>query len=141
MALFLTLPAAWFYTVVTYESARHDKSYVTVFKAGAFAIFWTFCGYGIFRSLFSGEAFGSAYWSWFEGRVWDWSASGAWNLLGILVSSALFVFGYSVLVALTLCGIPSIGHSQEKRRRRWAVFLPLLALDYGWLRLMPAMLF
>lgn len=142
VAFFVLFVVALAAAAITYESAKSDiKLAGWAFNAAAFAIFWTFCGYGILRSLFSGEMLGPAYWSWFEGRTWEWSASGVGIFFGIFGSCLLFVFVYSVLVSLTLWNFPKIGRTRTERRISWAAFLSLLALDYGWLCRVPAWLF
>ena len=109
------------------------------FCAAAFAVFWTFRGYPILHSVFSGTAFQGEAWKWLARWSFDFSLGGWLNFLGISLAIAAYVAVFAVLVGMTLWKIPTLDRSRQALSNDLAAFVVLLALDYAWLSKVPMM--
>lgn len=127
---------------IAYGSARGNiKEAGSAFAAAAIAIFWTFKGYPLCHAVVSGDLFSAEYWSWFANRTFDFSWNGFAALLGIVGSCFAYVIGYSVLVAMTIWNVPTLGRSRDALKINVALFIAVLGLDYAWLARVPNLLF
>ena len=127
---------------IAYGSARGNiKEAGSAFATAAFAIFWTFKGFALCHAVISGDIFVVDYWSWFAARTFDFSWNGFLNLLGTFGACLAFMIGYSVLVAMTIWSVPTLGRSREGLKISVALFVVALGLDYAWLTRFPELLF
>lgn len=117
------------------------KQNALAFSGVSFAVFWTFCGYRVVRSVFSGEAFDSANWSWVLNLTFDFSLSGWANFFGILFLGIFYVAVFAAMVGLTIWKVPTFDRSRTVFRKDATAFVAMLAVDYVWLAKVPTLLF
>lgn len=110
------------------------------FSVVALAVFWTFRGFPIVHSAFSGEAFQAETWSWLMRWKFDFSLRGWLNFFGIVVAIGAYLGVFAVLVGMTVWKIPTLDRSRPVIRYELSVFAILLALDYAWLAKVPKLL-
>lgn len=111
------------------------------FSTAAIAICWIFRGFGVSRSVFSGEFFSAGYWSWLTIWTFEPTFAGLHAFMGIGASCVGFLIGYAITVSLTLWNVPALGHSRSQMRWNVALFFAVLGLDYAWLVKIPPLFF